>query len=123
MKVLMYSLIVSVVLSSCSLYKERQRERKIQTEIIARINEQAKKFSSCTEQSELFQKLDAKRVRVVLNLSINANGQIEKYHLDNKKYPQDFADCMYKVLDLISFPKIKEQELIVLEQPFIFSKK
>ncbi len=117
----MISLIL--IVNSCSLFPKRTRERKIQSDIVSRISSKVKKLSRCSKSAKIFKHLNADRVRVVLYLSINSQGHIEKFKLDDKAYPEKFANCVFKVLDLISFPEIKNHEIIELEQPFIFSKK
>jgi hypothetical protein len=120
-KILM--LLFTFTLISCSIFPQRVRERKIQSEIVSKISAKAPKLSSCARKHKIFQKFKEDRIRVVLSVSINNNGLVEKFKLDDKEYTEGFVECMFKVIDLISFPKIKDHELIDLEQPFIFSKK
>jgi hypothetical protein len=115
--------ILILVLSSCSLFPTRVRERKIQTEIISKISGSSDQLAKCSKESDLFNKMKIERIRVLLYISINSKGQIEKFKLDDKQYPDDFSECVFKIVDLINFPKIQNNELIELEQPFIFSKK
>lgn len=117
------SILILLILGGCSLFSKNSRERKIQTTIIKSISSKSKQLSKCAKDSSLFTELDKTRVRVVLHLAINSQGQIEKFKLDNKNYPEDFSECVFKIVDLIVFPKIKNHEVIELEQPFIFSKK
>ena len=112
-----------LILSSCSILPERYRQREIQTEIISKMTEKSPEFSKCIETNQLFTKFNTKRVRIVIFLSIDSRGQIEKFKLDQKKYPNEFSECIFTTLDTVSFPKIKNHELIELEQPFIFSAK
>ena len=123
MEIRILSVILVFLLSSCSLFSGRERERKIQTEIISRLNAKSAQFASCAKQTKIFDHFKQQRVRVVLHLSINSEGQIEKFKLDGKDYPNEFSECIYQIADLIRFPKVDNHELIELEQPFIFSKK
>ncbi len=123
MEIRILTLILTILLSSCSIFKDRSRERKIQTDIISRLNQKADQYAKCAKENKVFQKLKQERLRVILHLSINAQGQIEKFKLDNKPYPNNFSECIFKITDTINFPKIENHELIDLEQPFIFSKK
>lgn len=108
---------------SCSIFPHRARERKIQSDIVSKISGKAPNLSACAKKHKIFDHLKQERIRVVLYLSINNKGLVEKFKLDEKEYSESFTECMFKVVDLISFPKIKNHELIELEQPFIFSKK
>lgn len=112
-----------LLFTSCSLIPERSRERQIQTDIIASLTEKSSQFANCVSDNKLFDKFNVKRIRIVLFLSIDSNGQVEKFRLDEQKYPNEFSECMFKVVDTTVFPKIKSHEIIELEQPFIFSKK
>lgn len=123
MKLLVLNFVIFTLISSCAQFKERDRQRKIQTVIISKITNNASIFSACAKESKLFKALKKERIRVVLFLSIASNGQVEKFKLDNKKYPSSFSECIFKATDKISFPKMRKNELIELEQPFIFSKK
>ncbi len=105
------------------MFPKRDRQRKIQTEIVSRLSAQSARFAKCAKEADLFKKLKQDRIRVTLHLSINAQGQIEKFKLDDKDYPDTFSECVFKIADVIHFPKIEDHELIELEQPFIFSKK
>ncbi|MFT6630947.1 MAG: hypothetical protein ACJAS4_000891 [Bacteriovoracaceae bacterium] len=116
-------LIFTFSLISCSIFPQRVRERKIQSEIISKISVKAPNLSNCASDHKIFAHFKEDRIRVVLSISINNKGLVEKFKLDDKPYNEDFVECMFKVIDLISFPKIKNHELIELEQPFIFSKK
>jgi len=105
------------------MFKGRDRQRKIQTEIISKIKGNSERLSSCAKDAKLFEIFKKDRVRVVLHISINNKSQIEKFQLDDQQYPEKFSECMFKVVDLINYSKIKDNELVELEQPFIFSKK
>ncbi|MBT4792540.1 MAG: hypothetical protein HON90_13290 [Halobacteriovoraceae bacterium] len=108
--------------TSCSLFKSRDKERKLQTKIIHEIAEKSEDFAQCTHQSNLFKKFNQDRIRVVLHIALNSSGQIERFKLDEKLYPENFAECIFKIIDLISFPKFQKNKIIEFEQPFIFSK-
>lgn len=110
-------------LSACSFIEKRSETRDIQTKIVGKLNENAPKLSDCAKKHNLFGSFDQKRVRVVLDITLNENGQIQKFKLDEKLYPDNFANCIFKVVDLIIFPKPEEGKIIELEQPFIFSAK
>lgn len=113
---------ILILISSCTIFPERARERKIQSEIVSKLTNKSKKFSKCSRRSKIFNHFDSDRIRVVLHLSINSKGNVERFKLDDKNYPEKFANCIFKIVDLIKFPKIKNHEIIELEQPFIFSK-
>jgi hypothetical protein len=115
-------IIVLLFLTSCSLFMS-QRERLIQTEIISKISAKAPLLAKCAKQSQLFEKFQQDRVRVVMTLTINSDQQIERFSLDRTDYPEDFSNCAFQIVDLIAYPSIENHELIKVEQPFIFSKK
>lgn len=100
-----------------------RRDRKIQTEILSKISLKASELAYCAKKSDLFKKFKRDRIRVVMYLSINSEAQVEKFKLDDKPYPEDFANCAFNIIDLIAYPRVKSHELIEVEQPFIFSKK
>lgn len=112
-----------ILIASCSFFPQRKRERELQTKIISEINQQSFKLAECVKNSQLFNKFKQDRIRIVLFLSIDSRGQIEKFKLDDQKYPEAFSECAFKIIDSITFPKLGHHELIELEQPFIFSKK
>ena len=112
-----------MLLTSCSLFPLRQRDREIQAQIISKLKLNAQDFAGCVKSNDLFNKLNKERIRVVMFLSINSKGQVEKFRLEDQKYPHNFSECIFNLVDAISFPEIKSHELIELEQPFIFSKK
>lgn len=112
-----------LLLSSCAQIFSGNKERKLQTEILARINEKAPSFGQCAKKSAVFDKLDKKRIRVVLFLNIKPNGSVEKFKLDGNNYPEDFTNCFFQTVELIQFPKFDSHELIKIEQPFVFNKK
>ncbi len=115
-------ILVSLCIISCAQFENRKKERELQTQILNKLNEKTSLFSQCTKKAKIFDLFKNERIRVVLNISINSNGEVEKFKLDNKNYPEDYSMCMYNIVDLISFPKIDKHELIVLKQPFIFRK-
>lgn len=112
-----------ILLYSCTLLPYSSREREIQTDIVVNIREKSPQFAKCIKSNNLFSKFQKERIRLVVFLAIDSKGHIEKFQLDDKKYPNEFSECIFKVVDSVSFPKIKNNELIELEQPFIFSKK
>ena len=109
-------------LTSCSLFMSK-RERVIQTEILQKLSLKAPQLAECAKKNELFEKFGVDRVRVVMQLSINSERQVERFKLDRTDYPESFVDCAFQVVDLISYPKIENHELLEVQQPFIFSKK
>jgi len=111
------------LLTSCAFIFNGNKERKLQTQIHAQISEKAAEFRQCAVQNQLFKQFDKKRIRVVLFLEISANGAVEKFKLDDSKYPEKFTDCIFNTIELIAFPKFDSHELLTIEQPFIFSKK
>jgi hypothetical protein len=111
------------ILSSCSLFSKNDEKRKLQTNILSLLNQNSSKFAKCAKKSDLFKILKQERIRVVMLLSISSNGQIESFKLDNSEYPSIFSECVFNVIDLLSFPKNKLNKLVELEQPFIFSNK
>ena len=115
-------LLILTFFSSCTLMMNK-RERRLQTDIISKINAQAPNLAKCAKSARLFKALDKTRIRVVIDIAIDSNGQIERFKLDEKKYPERYAECIFKVLDIISFPKVEKGEVIELKQPFIFLKK
>jgi hypothetical protein len=111
------------VLSSCSLFSKNDEKRKLQTNILTLLNSNAGKFAKCAKKSELFKILKQDRARVVMLLSIRPNGQVESFKLDNSEYPAIFTECIFNIIDLLSFPKNNLNKIVELEQPFIFSNK
>ena len=63
------------------------------------------------------------RIRVVITLAINSNGEVEKFKLDKVTYPNGLSECFFTTIDLIAFPKFESHDLVELDQPIIFSKK
>ena len=115
------SLLLLLTLSSCAgVYKNRPY-REIQTEIIHKIREIAPKLGECVKNSDVYSTLGVERVRIVAEIHINPNGQLDQFKLDQNIYPQSLGECFYKNLDQIEYPKFKEYDLIQIDQPFIFS--
>ena len=110
------------LLTSCSLFMSK-RDRLIQTEILQKLSLKAPQLAECAKRNQLFESLKSKRVRVVMQISINADRQIEKFKMDDPNYPESFVNCAFQIVDLISYPQIENHELLEVEQPFIFSKK
>jgi len=113
-------LIIVLNFQSCSLFMSK-KERLLQTDILAKLSSQSANLAKCTKNSNLFKIFDKKRIRVVIFLSINSRGQIKRFNLDDKLYPVEYAECVFKVVDLVNFPKLDNGEVIELKQPFIFS--
>ena len=118
----MIKIIFFFFLVSCALVPQRDRERKIQTQIISSLSQQSGELAKCVKSSNLFEKFNTNRLRLTLYLTINSDGLINKFKLDEKPYPTVFSECVFNKIDKISYADIKENELIELEQPFIFSK-
>lgn len=116
-------LLILLTLQSCSIIKSNSQERKIQSEIVNTLNSQSPKFSSCARKANVFKIFNQNRIRVVLYLTIDAKGTLRKFKLDDKIYPDDFANCVFQVVDLSIFPKSEKDQHIEIEQPFIFSEK
>lgn len=121
MKIFNYILLI-LLISSCSLFEQRDKKRDIQSQILRSLNAKVPDFSKCANATEIFKKFDNKRVRVELNLTLNSKGQVENFQLDNKQYPDLFVECLFKTIDLIGFPKLEKDEVIELTQPMIFKK-
>lgn len=117
------TLVFLLFLLSCSLIKQSDENRDIQTKIVNILNSKSPEFSHCAKKSDLFKVFDQNRIRVVLFISIDEKGLLRKFKLDDKIYPESFANCIFQVADLSIFPKLKESQLIEIEQPFIFSEK
>ena len=113
------SIILLANLSSCAFIYSGNKQRKEQTEIIRLIKEKNRDFAQCAKKTDIFKQLDQKRVPV----EVNKDAVLEKFKLDDKKYPGEFTDCLFDVVELIQFPKSTEFELIKVEQPFIFKAK
>lgn len=118
----MLRLIILLSLVSCSLLPENSRKRKIQTEVVRTLTDRAPELSKCISENDLFEKFQTDRIRILVYLTINSKGQVEKFKLDEQKYPNEFSECIFQKIDSVSYPKIKEHEVLNLEQPFIFSK-
>lgn len=123
MKKIIIHTILAISLISCSTFKERDKKRKIQSNILRSLNDKVPEFSKCAKVTDIFTILDKKRVRVELNLSLNHKGQVENFQLDNKQYPDKFVECLFETIDLIIFPALEPNEVIQLVQPMIFSEK
>ena len=122
MKILTSALIL-ITLSSCAVFNKRDKQRAIQSEIISSLTTKNSDFAQCAKENKLFKLFKTKRIRTVLSLTLNERGQIDSFKLDKKKYPDSFSECVFNIVDLISFPKLNENQQIEFDQPFIFSKK
>lgn len=111
-----------LLLVSCSTFEKRDQARDLQSKMLRALNEKSPEFANCAKESDLFRALGNDRIRVVLDLDINAKGQVEKFKIDNQQYPRKFVDCMFAVADIIIFPKLESDQVVELTQPFIFSK-
>jgi hypothetical protein len=122
MKIIIHTLLVFCFFS-CSSFKERDKKREIQSNTLRALNSKVKDFSECAKVTDIFTILKLKRVRVVLNLTLNSKGQVENFQLDNQQYPDKFVECLFQTIDLIIFPALEPNEVIQLVQPMIFSEK
>jgi hypothetical protein len=117
------TLLSLIALQSCSIIKNNSQERKIQSKIVNTLNSQSPKLSACAKKANVFKVFNQNRIRVVLYLTIDAKGSLRKFKLDDKIYPDEFANCVFQVVDLSIFPKSEKSQHIEIEQPFIFSEK
>ncbi len=108
-------------ISSCSIFEQRDKKRKIQTEVLKVIYSQKIKLEICAKNEDLFDRLDAERIRFTLLLSINQKGNIHSFSLQETIFPQKFGECLFKNLEKIEFPKFSDYEKIDVIQPFILS--
>jgi hypothetical protein len=116
-----YLLAISLVfLSSCSVVKERNKTRELQSEILREIKANNMAFSRCAKDTKIFDHFEQDRVRVELKIMLNHKGEIERFQTDEKKYPEAFLDCVYKILDKTKFPKLAQGEAVQFTQPFLF---
>lgn len=113
---------VAISVTSCSSFKERDKERTLQSKMIRALNEKTENFAGCAKNHNLFKALKQDRVRVEMDLSIGSAGKVEKFQIDNKPYPNTFVDCMFETAESISFPKLNKGETVQLTQPFIFNR-
>ena len=116
------SLILMTFIASCSSIKERNKTRELQTKILHIINSKTMAFSRCANENKIFDHFDSDRVRVELIIMLNHQGEIERFQTDDKKYPENFIDCIYSTIDKITFPKLKHGEAVQFTQPFIFKR-
>ncbi len=117
------SLIILIFIStSCSTIKERNKKRSLQSETIRSLTAKNVTFGKCAKAADIFGHFKKERIRVELQLTLNEKGQIDKFQLDDKNYPNAFVDCLFQTVDLIIFPKLGANEVIQLNQPMIFSK-
>ena len=108
---------------ACSSIKERSKQRDLQSQILRALNAKMDNFANCAHKHHLYDDLGLARVRVEIQLRIDSKGQVDLFQLDNKKYSEKFADCLFNVVDNIVFPALNKDEVIELSQPIIFTKK
>lgn len=111
------------ICASCSIFSNNNEHRTYQTKVLASMSEKSTFFAKCAENSDLFDHFARERIRTVIYLSLNKDGGIEKFKLDDKNYPETFTSCVFEALELISFPKTKNHDIVRIVQPFIFSQK
>ena len=116
-------ILVLFFISSCSTFKQRDKKRKIQTEVLKVIYAQKMKLKKCAKNQDLFKKLSAERIRFTLLLSINQKGSIHSFSLQETIFPQKFGECLFKNLEKVKFPTFLDldYEKIDVIQPFILS--
>ena len=112
-----------LLLNSCAFIYSGNKERKLQTEIIRLITAKNSDYAKCAKNFKIFKHFDEKRIRIVLYVDINIQGNIEKFKLDDRSYPEEFTNCIFQNVELIKFPKNEEHQLVKIEQAFIFTKK
>lgn len=112
-----------ISISSCSVMRESGKHREVKTKILKKIAEKRSSFAKCGRDSDIYKYFESNRVKVILYLNIDDKGQLAQFRLDNRTYPEIFSECLFDVVELISFPKNNEYKVIHVEQPFIFSKK
>jgi hypothetical protein len=99
------------------------KERSLQTEIVQKISDKQKSFSGCSKRHNIYDRLNTTRLRIVLNLRINEEGKIDRFASNTPNLPEDFMDCLFKIVDGIKFPPLAKNEAVDLEQPLIFIKR
>jgi hypothetical protein len=109
------------IIYGCAAINERSKKRDLQSQIIRSINKKTSHLAKCAKKHDIYQQFALDRVRVELQVKINSKGQIDTFQLDNKPYSEKFVDCMFNIVDLIVFPALKENEVISLTQPIIFT--
>ena len=119
---LFFILLLLAFTSSCSTIKERNKKREIQSKIIRALNSKIKGYSKCAKSNDIYTSLGKDRIRVELQLLINHKGQVEKFQVDDKKYPDQFVECLFKIVDLIIFPALDKDTEANINQPMIFTK-
>ena len=112
---------VLFIIVSCSGLETKSQEREYQFEVNKLLADKSKQFSECAKNHQLFDTFDQKRVRVELIFKLNAKGEIEQFHTDDRDYPNSFVNCIFAHMEKIKFPDLSNQELSAkFNQPFIF---
>ena len=117
-----FGIILSTMMASCSLVIANKEHRELQTKIIQKISDKSSQFQKCAQKHKIHEHFKRNRVKTSMILTINHKGLVDKFRLDEKLYPEKFANCMFKVVDIIIFPKFKEGDLVNITQPFTFLK-
>ena len=118
-----YLLITTLIfITSCANLEDRGKKRDLQSKIIRLLSEKNKRYASCARKNNIFKVTGKERVKVDMQLTLNSDGKINKFEIINNKFSDKFVDCMFNVTDLIAFPKLDENEVIQLTQPFVFKK-
>jgi len=120
MKIL--TIIIPFILISCANIEERNKKRDLQSKILRLLASENKRFAKCATNYNIFSTTGKTRVKVDMQITLNSDGQVNKFEILNNIYSDKFSDCMFKVTDLIDFPRLEENEVVELVQPFVFSK-
>jgi hypothetical protein len=107
---------------SCANLEERSKKRDLQSKILDLISSQNKRYAACAKDNKIFKDVNADRIKVDMQISINSDGQVNKFQILDNQFSDKFSDCMFQVTDLIDFPSLEENEVIQLTQPFVFKK-
>jgi hypothetical protein len=111
-----------LIFTSCANLEERNKKRDLQSKILDLISSQNRKYALCAKENKIFNDINSERVKVDMLISINSEGQVNKFQILDNKFSDKFSDCMFQVTDLIDFPSLKENEVVQLTQPFVFKK-
>ena len=114
--------ILLILTISCANIEERNKKRDLQNKILDLISSQNKRYAGCAKNNNIFKNINNDRVKVDMQISINSDGQINKFQILDNQFSDQFSDCMFQVTDLIDFPSLEENEVIQLTQPFVFKK-
>lgn len=114
--------ILLILTISCANIEERNKKRDLQSKILDLISAQNKRYAGCAKDNNIFKNINNDRVKVDILISINSDGQVNKFQILDNQFSDKFSDCMFQVTDLIDFPSLEENEVVQLNQPFVFKK-